>query len=1052
MTMKALVFLFAGVCINSARARTLNPRIENVARRQAVHFEPNQGQVAGPTQWIARSGGVSMYITGQEVVYALAPAMTLEAPAKPLYTHNLHMRLVGANPQIKFEGVEPLGSYSNYFIGQTEKDWFTGIPHFAKVRYNDVYPGIDMVYYADARNVEYDFIVHPGGDANDIELAFSEPVELDHGDLIVAGLRQRRPKVMQNGREIAAEYRITHGGHVRLTLAQHDDSRELIIDPVLEFSTYLGGPGEDSGYGVAVDRNGFVYLAGGTQSPVPPGLNPFQQSNIVGLAPFVFKFTSDGKQVVYHTYLSSNGWDVANAIAIDGNGSPIITGSTRSASFPLKNPIQAQFKAIWDNAFLAKLSPDGRALVYSTYWGGNNKDWGTSVTVDAQGSATFSGNAESNDFRVQNAVQPTFAGNQDCFITRLTGSGVLVFSTFFGGSSGETCGGSAIDSQGDVVIVGESTSPDLPLKNAYQRTVAPSIWQTPFLVKFAPDGSIVFSTFFGGAAAGWVYAVAVDPAGNIYAAGNTRNPSVFVLTPDAFQSSAVGPASGFFVKFDPGGQKLLYASLFGGSGPDAITGIAVDGSGSIYLSGLAEASPDFPVRNSFQPFYGGGILNSDMFVAKFAPDAKTLIYSTLMGGHNNEEPGYRNIAVDANGSVYCIGKTISADFPVKNAYQTVFGGGSDIVFFKISDATALPSSPLTPLPGRLTFVSTQGAQPPSSQTVKVSGGAFSTSVNAPWINASGAGSSATIAVSPSSLSPGNYTGTVILTPPSGSPATVDVSLTVFASPAMLTSIDPPLVAIGSSDSTITIHGSGFASNAVLQVNGVPWTTTRVQSIDSGTLKFSMPANYFSGAYNHTIAVQNSQAALSNVLSVAVGTPAPVFTAASVVNAGSFAPGPVAPGEIVTIFGTDLTGAVTFSDIPATIVYSSPTQVSATVPYLIGGQTTVVKVGSSAPVTLSVAPSAPGIFAAVSNGDGTLTLYATGCGQLTQDALPVCQLPVTATINGEPAQVLYAGAAPGLVQGANQINVLVPSDIASGPISIVLTAGTASSKTFSYTLP
>lgn len=213
------------------------------------------------------------------------------------------------------------------------------------------------------------------------------------------------------------------------------------------------------------------------------------------------------------------------------------------------------------------------------------------------------------------------------------------------------------------------------------------------------------------------------------------------------------------------------------------------------------------------------------------------------------------------------------------------------------------------------------------------------------------------------------------------------------------------------------------------------------------------AAYFSVMYNHnTIAVQNPQSALSDVLSLAVGVPAPSFTAASVVNAGSFAGGPVAPGEIVTIFGTNLSGDVTFDNIPATVVYSSPTQISATVPYTVLGPKTSLQIGSSVPITLDVVPAAPGIFAAVSNGDRTLTLYATGCGQLTQDPLPVCQQPVSATINGEAAQVLYAGIAPGLVQGANQVNVMLPSDITSGPITVVLTASTASSKPFSYTLP
>ncbi len=265
---------------------------------------------------------------------------------------------------------------------------------------------------------------------------------------------------------------------------------------------------------------------------------------------------------------------------------------------------------------------------------------------------------------------------------------------------------------------------------------------------------------------------------------------------------------------------------------------------------------------------------------------------------------------------------------------------------------------------------------------------------------------------------------------------------------MLSSVDPALVPIGSNATTVFIHGSGFTKDSVVQLNGLPFTP--VIFVDSNTLRITLPEHYLSVEFNHTIAAKNPNSELSNVVAVSVGTPAPQIS--GVTNAASFATGPVAPGEIITIFGTNLAGNVTFDNIPAIVVYSSATQISTTVPYTVTGPKTSLKVGSSVPASLDVAPSAPGIFAVVSNGDRTLTLYATGCGQLTPDPLPACQLPVSATINEEPAQVLYAGAAPGLVQGANQINTALPSDVGSGSISIVLTAGTASSKPFSYTFP
>ncbi len=228
--------------------------------------------------------------------------------------------------------------------------------------------------------------------------------------------------------------------------------------------------------------------------------------------------------------------------------------------------------------------------------------------------------------------------------------------------------------------------------------------------------------------------------------------------------------------------------------------------------------------------------------------------------------------------------------------------------------------------------------------------------------------------------------------------------------------------------------------------------TPVVFVDASTLQLTLPAAYLSVESNHTIAVLNPQSVLSNALSIAVGNPAPSFNAASVVNAASYAGGPVAPGEIVSIFGTNLGQTASFDSTAATVTYASPTQMNVTVPYTVTGGTTTLRVGSSVPVPLNVAPSAPGIFAAVANGDGTMTLYATGCGQLTEDTLPLCQLPVSATVNGEAAQVLYAGIAPGEPQGVDQVNLTLPGDVASGPISIVIVAGNASSKPFSYTLP
>jgi uncharacterized protein (TIGR03437 family) len=290
-----------------------------------------------------------------------------------------------------------------------------------------------------------------------------------------------------------------------------------------------------------------------------------------------------------------------------------------------------------------------------------------------------------------------------------------------------------------------------------------------------------------------------------------------------------------------------------------------------------------------------------------------------------------------------------------------------------------------------------------------------------------------------------YTGAIQIDPQTS----VQVNLTVLAPGPVVTGISPAVIALGSEATTVTITGSGFQPGATVQLTGGVALAT--QFIDTGTLQITLDKPSLAQPVTLSFAVVNPNSVPSNALMLTIGAATPMFTAAGVVNAASFTSGSVAPGEIVSIFGTNLTGSATFDGTPASPFFASPTQVNVTVPYSVTGSMTVLQMGTSS-VQLQVAPSAPGIFAAASAGDNILVLYATGCGALTNDDLPRCALAVSVTVNEGPAQVLYAGIAPGLVQGANQINIKLPDDIASGQVSIVLTAGDASSKAFSFTLP
>ncbi len=985
---------------------------------QMVWFEPNRGQVAGQTEWVGRSKGAYLYITGDEVVYA--------------NRKNVHMRLVGAAKHARVEGIEPTGGISSYFTGRGEKTWFTGIPQYAKLRYRNVYPGIDVVYYGSGDNVEYDFVVKPGGDPERIEIAFSEPVRIDGEDLVVAGLRQHRPKVMQGARKIEAKYSITPDKHVLIALGDYDHTTDLTIDPVLEFASYLGGPGADGIAQVTIDDAGYLYIAGSTQSPATPGLNPFQQSNISFTAPFLFKFDGSGTRLIYYVILASDSYSWPTAVSVGNDGTVVMLGSTRSDNFPLKNAFQSEYKAAFGNAFLSKLSDDGRALVYSTYYGGTFNESPNALRVDSQGNAYIIGETGSHDLPLKNPIQNRYGGAEDdCFVAKFSSPGTLLFSTYLGSPGLDVCKDLAIGSDG-LVIAGASSSADFPLKEAIQSTVTPRTgFTTPVLVKIALDGSgIIFSTFFGGPVSGFAWAVALDKAGNIYAAGGVNDNAL--VTKNAFQSQPAG-SNGFLVKFDSTARNLFYSTYFGGSGRTEIRRVAVDAQGSPYVTGYAD-SADFPVKNSLQAFRGA----RDCFVAKFLPAGTALVYSTLVGGTLSSSCS--TLALDDKGNVYFGGATNSPDIPVNNAFQRSLGGGYDGFFGKKSDNTLVPPSPLIVSSGRLQFQFVQGDPNPQAQTVNVSGPDFSTSTSSAWLAATTVASGVSVSVNPAGLAPGSYTGSVTLSPQAGTPATIDIAFAVLAAPPVLTSIDPALVAVGSDDTAITLHGSGFTSGTTLQVNGLTWSGSPIQVINGNTIRFIFTKPNLIFETTWTITVQNPQSARSNVLTLAVGKPAPYFTAGSVTNAASYASGAVSPGEIVTIFGANLDSDVTFDLIPATLIYFSPTQVSVTVPYIIAGPTTTLRIGM-VPVKLDVEPSAPGIFAVVSDPvNNIITLYATGCGPLSQDSLPRCTLPVSVTINGLDAPVLYAGIAPGLPEGANQINAHIPPGIASGPVQIVLKAG------------
>ncbi len=675
--------------------------------QQPLSFEVNQGQTDARVRFLAHGPGYGLFLTATEAVVTLAPApaaapsgLNHESAAAPPGV--VRMQILGANPDAQVIGQEPLPGKVNYLLGNDPARWHTNIATYRQVVYNQVYPGINLVYYGNQQQLEYDFRVAPGADPGVIALHFAGADRVGtnaQGDLLVqtGGLQfvEHRPVVYQEQNGVRTEVPsrfVVHGADVGFQLGAYDVHQPLVIDPVLSYSTYFGGSGLDWGNAVAVDQDGNLYLGGRVDvSPDFPLQNPVQPNPGGGTDGFVMKMTADGSSLVYSTYFGGRFADTVNGIAVDQAGDAYVTGVTASDNFPTVNALQPQNGGgFFGDAFVAKFTPDGSGLVFSTYLGGRSEDVGYDIAVDADGNACVTGATASRDFPTANALQPDLAGFSNAFVTKISADGSqLLFSTYLGGSGVDNdptvgnhghFGGIAVDADGNVYVTGSTTSDDFPTVNAVQPTLGGG--RDAFVSKISADGSeLLYSTYLGGSGDELTYgsSIAVDADGDAYVTGDTRSPDF--PTANALQANlGRGGLSAFITELSPDGTALVFSTYFGGSNFEIGNDIGVDPWGNIYVVGDT-GSHDLPTINAIQPAYGGGI--SDAFVAALAPSGTDLVYSTYLGG-STEDRGW-GLAVDDSGSVYVTGKTDSVDFPTADAYQPSYGGGAyDAFLTKIS--------------------------------------------------------------------------------------------------------------------------------------------------------------------------------------------------------------------------------------------------------------------------------------------------------------------------------------------------------------------------------
>ena len=725
-----------------------------------LSFEANQGQSDPQVRFQSRGAGYGLFLTDSAAV------LSLSKDRKRADT--LRLQLNGAQPGLAVAGTDPLPGKANYFIGKDPSKWHADVPTYARVRYSSVYPGIDLVYYGNQRQLEYDFVLAPGASAKPIQLHFAGAEKLAlsaSGDLRViaqnGSIAFHKPVVYQtlNGlrQPVQGRFELLANNTITFKLGSYDHSRELVIDPTLEYSTYLGAAGSDSAQAIAADASGNSYVTGYTYSAnFPTSSSAYEKTSTYTAntnlsAVFVSKLNAAGTALVYSTYLAGTTdhcndgtnynaltqGDFGDAIAIDASGDAYITGGTCSSDFPTTSgAFQTTAPGIPHHAtdvFITKLNPTGASLVYSTYLGGSgvvySGDFAFAIAVDSSDNAYVTGQTSSTDFPVTKGAYQTTNPNaytkNSAFVTKMNAQGTaLIYSTYLGGSgvnTGETPGDSgqaiAINAGGDAYIAGYTYSNNFPVKSPYQSTnkAFADGGSNAFITELNTTGTaLVFSTYLGGttqsaALQDVANSIALDASGDIYVAGTTASTN-FPVTSSAYQKTFKGTLdNGFVTKLTSTGSSLVYSTYLGGTGltgcgGDQILALALDVDNDAYLTGNT-CSSNFPTTTGAYQTTNKGTANKshEGFLTQLNPTGSALLYSTYFGGSGstaNTTGDSSNAIAFNSGNVYLAGSTESTNFPVTtSAYQKTLkatpAGNSNAFIARFAFATATTTSLVT---------------------------------------------------------------------------------------------------------------------------------------------------------------------------------------------------------------------------------------------------------------------------------------------------------------------------------------------------------------------
>ena len=1030
-----------------------------------LSFEANQGQVDGQVKYLARGRAYTLFLTSRAAVLSLRSARA----GQPT-TACLRLSLRGATATPVIRGEEKLPGQNHYFLGNDPGQWRTHIPTYARVRYRQVYPGVDLVYYGQQGELENDFVVAAGADPGVISwrLGGATGMQVDAaGDLVLAvggsEIRLHRPRAYQRSdgerREVAVRYRV-RGQEISFVLGSYDRRKALVIDPVLSYSTYLGGSGGDQAYAIAIDSSFNAYVAGITASvnfPTTPGGE--QTTNAGGGDVFLTEFNPTGTGVIFSVYLGGSGADTPSEILLGSTGNIYVVGSTFSPNFPTTSGVPQPTYGGNGDAFLTELSPSGSSLVYSTYLGGSGADYGMAMALDGAGDVFLTGSTTSNDFPTVNPLQLGNDGASDVFVAEVNPTGnALLYSTYLGGSNADYGTAIALDGSGDVYVSGYTYSANFPTQNAYQSALAGG--SDAFITELKPGNTaLVFSTFLGGSSIDRVFAMALDASGNIYLTGDTQS-SNFPVTATAFQSTNHGgPGDAFVTKLAPGAAALVYSTLLGGSGTDQASAMALDSSGDVYVAGFAQSS-DFPLLDPLQKILGisgagtcgstsAPVLCPDAFVAKLGPSGSP-IYSTLLGGSGADFG--QAIVVDSSGAAYVAGSTASPNFPATpGAFQWVYpgaGSSSNAFVTKISpqDAPALALSPQqinfgdqplnsTSDPTTVTLTN-EGSAPLSISGITVSGDFAQTNNNCGTLLPAG-GSTCTLQMTFTPSQPGQQVGEVSISDDSpGSPHHITVtgngvfparSLTLLPTslsfPAQVVDATSPpqsVVLINDGNTAVTLTNI-VSTGEFAQTNtcgSLPTTPTVLNVGQACTISITFTPTA-SGNRSGGLAIQSDAAKSPSVTFTGIGIP--IFTLSANTRSSVLLIGTTSTTfSVAASAPSTFTGNISLSCSPATCSFN-PTSILAgqastltvsslsatsanplnfTVNGTYGDQTaTVALTIFFADFSVSATPSGATVTA---GNSATYTLTVTPSNGFNQVVLLGCSgLPANTDANGNP---------------------------------------------------